>query len=235
MDSFKIGGNVFDNPSFSYVDGAAQATYETGAIGLFVRKSDDAHTSLLTDRSASEFPNTWTKSYEGLDVTLYGEDKDAATVFTWNDGTYGYGVTYQGLGGEEVTMTSSEVASIVKNIKAANVASKKQDSKDSAAKSESSASSTQSPGRNASLANQQGAYTDDEMNYDSDEETEEGMDEDQAVTIAERTSGGEYVDAEQVETDEYGTVWQVTTEDEEGNVSTYYVDEEGETYDVREE
>lgn len=230
MDSVKIGGNEFKDPKFSYTDGVAQATYETGAVALIVRKADGAHTVPLTDRTASEFANTWTKSYEGLDVTLYGEGKDAATVFEWADDTQEYGVTYQGLGGEEVTMTSNEVASIVKNIKAANVVGKKQESAESASKS-ASAASTQSQNANASGGEEVVWADEDELGYY--DESEIGiLGEDEAVSIAEQTSGGEYVDAEQVDTDEYGSVWQVTTEDENGNVSTYYVDENGDAYNI---
>ena len=107
-------------PAFSYAEGVANANYETGAIGVIVRKADGNHTAPLTDRDATEFAEAWTKSYEGLDVTLHGPAKGAATVVTWKDGTAEYGVTYQGLGGEEVTMDSDDVAAIVKGIKEAN-------------------------------------------------------------------------------------------------------------------
>lgn len=237
MDSVKIGSNEFKDPTFGYSDGVAQAVYETGAVSLTVRKSDAQHTSLLTDRKASEFPNTWTKSYEGVDVTLWGQDKDAATVFQWTDGNQSYGVTYQGLGGEEVTMQSSEVAAIVKGLKAANTGSSKTSSADSASKSSESASASQAQiGTAAAVAGGAVAaeYDDDEVVYaegDEDEETP-GLSEDDAVDIAEQTSGGEATNVAQAETDEYGTVWQVTTEDDEGNVTSYYVDENGDTYDV---
>ena len=234
MDSVKIGDNEFADPTFAYSDGVAQAVYETGAIGLIVRKSDAQHASLVTDRTASEFPNTWTKSYEGVDVTLWGQDKDAATVFQWTDGNQSYGVTYQGLGGEEVTMQSSEVAAIVKGLKAANTGSKTT-SADSASKSDESASTSQAQGGNAtSTTGVVGEEDDEKIVYLDGEEDEEqlGLSEDDAVDIAEQTSGGEATNVTQTETDDYGTVWQVTTEDEEGNVTSYYVDENGDTYDV---
>ena len=235
MDTVKIGDNEFKDPTFSYSEGVAQAMYETGAVGLIVRKSDAQHTSLLTDRKASEFANTWTKSYEGLDVTLWGEGKDAATVVEWTDGNQNYGVTYQGLGGEEVTMQSSEVAAIVKNLKAANTGSSKTNSTDSANKSDESASTSQSQvGTAAATAAAAGGIEDEEVVYDEGDEEEGrvGLSEDDAVDIAEQTSGGEATNVTQTETDDYGTVWEVTTEDEEGNVTSYYVDENGDTYDA---
>ena len=115
----EINDADFKDPEFSYAEGVAQAAYETGAIGLFVRKADGKHTTPLTDRDKTEFAETWSKSIEGLDVTCYGAARGATTVLTWTDGTKEYGVTFQGLGGEEVSMESDEVEEIVKDIKEA--------------------------------------------------------------------------------------------------------------------
>ena len=129
MNKITIDGQEYANPKFAYADGVAQATYEPAAIALIVRKADGKHTATLTDRDKAEFANTWSKSYEGLDVTCYGAAKGAATVFTWADGTKEYGVTYQGLGGEEVTLDSDEVSAIVKAIKEADGTAKTEASK----------------------------------------------------------------------------------------------------------
>lgn len=75
----------------------------------------------------SALVHRWTKSYEGLDVTLYGTQKDEATVMTWNDGTADYGVTYQGLGGDELSMNDSECAEVVKAVKEANAEKKEEE------------------------------------------------------------------------------------------------------------
>ena len=130
MKSITLDGKEFKDPKFAYADGVAQATYENGAIALIVRKADGKHTATLTDRDKTEFAQTWPKSYEGLDVTCYGTAKGAATVLTWTDGTKEYGVTYQGLGGEEVSLDSDEVGAVVKAIKEAD--SSKDDSSKSA-------------------------------------------------------------------------------------------------------
>ena len=99
----------------------ARAFYVQGAAAVDVRKADGTHKAPLTDRDKTEFASTWTKDYEDLDVTCYGLAKGAATVVTWADGTKEYGVTFQGLGGEELTFDSDEVADIVKGIKEADV------------------------------------------------------------------------------------------------------------------
>jgi hypothetical protein len=96
-----VNDKKFTDPSFAYAEGVAQATYEKGDTGLVVRKADGDHEAPLTDLDKTEFPHKWAKSYDGLDVTLYGPEKGAVVVCTWSDGTAEYGATYQGLNGEE--------------------------------------------------------------------------------------------------------------------------------------
>lgn len=135
-ESLKIDDLTFENPTYSYADGVARASYETGAAGLFLHKADGKHEAPLTDRNTDEFASTWTKEYDGIEVTMYGQAKGATTVMTWKDGTQEFGVTYQGLGGEELSMDSDTCAEIVKAVREANVAKtenadeKKDDKKD---------------------------------------------------------------------------------------------------------
>ena len=117
MNQVNIGSIQFKSPKFFYTEGVAQAQYETGAAMLTVRKAQGKHTAPLTDRDKTEFPQKWTTSCEGLDVALYGQTANAATVMTWTDGTKDYGVTIQGLGGEELSMTPAEAEAVVKGIK----------------------------------------------------------------------------------------------------------------------
>ena len=135
MDKITANDTEFKDPAFAYADGVAQALYETGAMAIDVRKADGSHITPLSDRDKAEFAQTWTKSYEDLDVTLYGPATGAATVFSWADGTQQYCVTFQGLGGEEVTMDSDNVAMIVKGMKEANAKTeqKAEESKESKA------------------------------------------------------------------------------------------------------
>ena len=121
-DSILLGDNTFQSPKFSYADGAAQANYELGAMAVFVRKANAADIAKVSDRNPSEFAATWTKNYDGIDVTMYGAARGAITLATWTDGTYAYGITYQGLGGEEMSMDSHELETLVKSIKELNAA-----------------------------------------------------------------------------------------------------------------
>lgn len=116
MDSFTLEENTFANPTFAYSTGVAQATYEQGAIAIIVRKGDANGNAQLTDRALSEFKQNWNKSIGDIQVTLYGSAKGAATYFTWKSGTSAYGVTYQGLGGDEMSMDSDDVALLVRSI-----------------------------------------------------------------------------------------------------------------------
>ena len=208
MDEVKIDDLTFKDPSFSYADGVAQALYETGAAGLFVRKADGKHTAPLTDRDKTEFAQTWSKSYDGLDVTMYGAAKGAATVITWTDGTQEFGVTYQGLGGEELSMDSDEVASIVKGLKKANA---KEQSKQA-----------------------ESADDDDDKDSQSADPSEGklSISEADAVSAAEDASGGMAENAYADYVDGHGWVWVVTTNDENGNKNTYYVDNYGNPYNA---
>ena len=126
-----IADQTYQNPTYAHADGVAQGTYETGAIAVIVRKGNvNAHSAKLTDRTETEFASKWTKDVDNLKVTLLGAEQGKATVATWIDGKADYGVTYQGLGGEEVTMTEDEVATIVRAIRDANADANAQTTQD---------------------------------------------------------------------------------------------------------
>ena len=209
MDKITVDDVEYSNPAFSYAGGVAQALYEKGAIGIFVRKADGKHEAPLSDRDTTEFAQKWSKSYEGLDVTLYGPSKGAATVITWSDGTQDFGVTYQGLGGEEVTMDSDDVDAIVKGLKDANA--KEQPKKED--------------------------KSDDDDDDDSDESSKSSaanmtISQGDAEAAAEAASGGETESSYQDYVDGHGWVWVVTTNDNNGNEITYYVDDYGNAYNA---
>ena len=126
LETLTVDDKEFKDPSFAYAGGVAQAMYENGAVGLIVRKAGNDRKAPLSDRDKTEFPNKWTETYAGLDVTLYGPEKGSAVIFTWTDGTQDYGVTYQGLGGEEVTLAADDVEALVTALKNANVVTQQQ-------------------------------------------------------------------------------------------------------------
>lgn len=110
---FSIGDISFENPSFSYADRVAQALYESGATAVYIRKADGIYGAPLSDRNYDEFPNSWTQNHKGLEINCYGPEEDAATLIQWNVGSEAFALTYQGLGGDEMTMTPDDITSIV--------------------------------------------------------------------------------------------------------------------------
>jgi len=115
----KINDLTFSDPAFSYLDGVAQASYESGAIGIYVRKACGIYGGPMTDRDPGEFPQHWTQQ-TGDDtddvVECYGMKKDSAIVIQWGDEAEFYTVTSQGLGGEEYGMDAATVARLTEVI-----------------------------------------------------------------------------------------------------------------------
>lgn len=117
----ELGDLVYENPTFSTAGNVAQATYETPATQLVVRKGNvNGHTAPLSDRKEAEFANKHEADVDGLRVTELGVDGEHATVLTWADGTVEYGVTWQGLGGDEMSMSTEDAARVVRSVRDAN-------------------------------------------------------------------------------------------------------------------
>lgn len=108
----KINDLTFTDPQYSYQDGVAQAYYESGAIGISVRKACGVYGGPMTDRDLESFPEHWTQQVgDDADDTAdcYGMQKDAAIVASWGDEEEFFTVTSQGLGGEEYAMDAATV------------------------------------------------------------------------------------------------------------------------------
>lgn len=120
MGTINLDGTEFTNPAFAYASGITQATYTAGDVTLVVRKANDANAASISDRAEADFPEKWNKNYEDLDITMWGPAKGAATVITWKDGGFTYGVTYQTTS-DTNTLDTDEVAVLVKAIKEANI------------------------------------------------------------------------------------------------------------------
>ena len=118
MDEFNVPAQLrindltFTDPVFSYQDGVAQAYYESGAIGISVRKACGIYGGPMTDRDLDSFTQHWIQNAEdeadGV-VDCYGMEKDSAIVIQWGDTEKFYTVTSQGLGGEEYGMDPATV------------------------------------------------------------------------------------------------------------------------------
>ena len=116
MNSITIGSAAFEKPSFSYTTNAVQALYESAASVVCLRKGEGEYSVNLTERDLSKFSQKWTQNVKGLEVTCYGAVQDAATVILWSVDDADYAITYQGLGGDEMTMSPDDVTSLVTGI-----------------------------------------------------------------------------------------------------------------------
>lgn len=110
--SVTIGDKTYKKPTFAYVTGVAQAFYEGAADGVVIRKADSDHASKLTDMNRDAFAAQWNVNFKGQTINCYGDAEGAVTVATWNVGNDWYAVTYQGFGGENVSMSEDDAASI---------------------------------------------------------------------------------------------------------------------------
>jgi hypothetical protein len=197
ISSFKLGDLEFKDAKFSYSGGVAQAVYETPATMFTIRKADGNHSVPVSDRVLGDFQATWTKDIDGITVNCYGPAKGATTVATWKEGTREFGVTFQGLGGDEMTMDSDEVAAIVKGIMEAD-AEKKEEPK-TEEKTE-----TTTPKTTGSLPS-----------------------ESEAEALAEKTGGGTCTSLDKVTTKQYGECWYAVVVDASGNKLEYYITADG--------
>ena len=120
-----LGGNQYHNPSYVTAGSVAQATYEAPATKLVLRKAGSNHQAPMSDRAESEFAHRWSQNVDGINVALWGASEGRATVLTWAaNGAEANGaeycVTYQGLGGDEMSMSADEVANVVRAVRDAN-------------------------------------------------------------------------------------------------------------------
>ena len=212
----EAGQLEFKDPTFSYSGNVAQALYETAAAAVDVRKTDGKHEIPLSDRNKNEFAATWSDTFDGTSVTLYGASKGAATYMTWNDGTKAYGVTYQGLGGEEMSFTNDEVKAIVKDVKEAENP-KKEETKSS----ESAKPSTTAVDATAPENEEEGEVV----------ESDGGLADIDVDSVIWDNGLGEVVSYQQVEGTNGVWYWEVVTNDADGNEVVHYIDSEGDIAD----
>lgn len=197
IDEFRIGDLEYKDPKFSYAGGVAQATYETPATMIYVRKGVGTYSTPLSDRNLDEFASRWFKVIEGSNISCYGVAKGAVTVATWSDGNTSYGLTFQGLGGEEMSMDADELAVLVRGINEHNGDTEATEKKEETKVEE----KQQSSGSLISEAD--------------------------AEALVEKDCSGDCIAIDRVSTSQYGECWYATARDSAGNTYAYYVDNNG--------
>lgn len=106
-------------------------------------------------------------------------------------------MTFQGLGGDEMSMDSDELATIVKGIKEADAEKKEETKTEEKAETEAKKSSGSLPSEH------------------------------DAELLAEKTGGGTCTSIDIVQTKQYGECWYAVVKDESGNVLEYYITADG--------
>lgn len=121
-DKLTAHGMEFSNPTFSYVDGIAQATYEQPAAMIQIRKGHGPGGTVVADDGTGYSGEMFSKSWEitdgGLPVTCYGENEGEILFAQWYNNVDpnadgeddAYSVRAIGLGGEDIPMTEEELS-----------------------------------------------------------------------------------------------------------------------------
>ena len=131
--SVDLGDLHYENPAFAFAGRVAQATFETPATELVIRKAvTGKHEAPMSDRKDTEFVQKWERDVDDAHLTLLGATQDRATVITWKDGVVEYGITWQGLGGDEMAMDMGQVDSLVRAIREANAVPQQQNQQQAA-------------------------------------------------------------------------------------------------------
>ena len=230
VTKFKLGDLEFSDPKFAYAGGVAQATYETPATAVYFRKGVDTYTTPLSDRNLDEFGAHWHKVIEGTDVTCYGPAKGAVTVATWTDGVKSYAVTFQGLGGDEMSMDTDELASLVKGFNEANA---DKDVEAEAKKAEEEKKKVEEEAKKAEeeakKAQEEAKKAEEEAKKAQEQSSQSSslISQANAEALVEKTCGGTCLTIDLVTTKQYGQCWYATAEDDNGNWFEYYVNNDG--------
>lgn len=209
IKEFTIGDLDFKDPSFAYAGGVAQATYDQPACAIFLRKGVGSYSTPLSDRNLDEFTAKWFKVDNGVTINCYGVARGAATVATWTDGDQSYALTFQGLGGEEMSMTEDELVTVVRGIQEANADKNAEDQKKSDDQSKSSDQKK------------------DEQKQDDSSKKSTLISSTDAEALAEKDCNGDCTSIDLVNTTQYGQCWYAVCVDNNGTTYTYYVDNNG--------
>ena len=223
IDKFTLGDLEFANPSFSYAGGVAQAMYETPATAVFIRKAEGYYDTPLSDRALDEFAAHWTKTIGSIEVNCYGPARGAVTVATWTDGFRSYGITFQGLGGEEMSMDTDELEVLVKGISEADA------DQTSTAQTEEEKKAEEEKKR----AEEEAKRAEEEKKKEEEQKQQEAAaksnlpTEMEADAMVEKASGGSCVSVDKVTTKQYGECWYCVAVGKDGTKYEYYVDKDG--------
>lgn len=108
----EIDNIVFDEPTFRYMENAAQADYVDGTATFTIRKGQGA-TGVDFHGDYTEYPKTWAQDIEGKQVACYGTQDGVSNLATWEAFDCSYALYCHDTEDETVGIPDAIIASLV--------------------------------------------------------------------------------------------------------------------------
>lgn len=115
-DKVVVGANEVGSPSFSYMDGVAQATYEAPAWHLVIRKGADGALAADIPGDRRAHARTWDVAEGGLTIACAGDEVGRALLAEWQGEDGPLSIESVAMGGGEVPMSDDEVVAIARAV-----------------------------------------------------------------------------------------------------------------------
>ena len=115
-ERMQVGGSEYDNPAYSHTKSIAQVRYshDSDTIQLHKSGTNAGKEGLAGDYNS--YAETWSQDVDGIEVTCYGAEQEAAQLIVWQRDGGNYSLSL-GFGGDTATtMTPDNVARIVSSI-----------------------------------------------------------------------------------------------------------------------
>lgn len=123
-DEFTIGGVVFGDPVFSYMDGIAQAAYTDEAGNDLILRKGTIKDAVELSGDYNDYAYEWieefdTESVGVINVTQFGNDFERPGLVYWHTDNFGYTVSIYGADdtplsmGSDASVGSDDVSAII--------------------------------------------------------------------------------------------------------------------------
>ncbi len=115
-ESVQVGSAEYDNPAYSYTKSIAQVRYSHDSDTIQLRKSGSNAGKEGLAGDYNSYAETWSQDVDGIEVTCYGAEQEAAQLIVWQQDGGNYSLSL-GFGSDAVTaMTPDNVARIVGSV-----------------------------------------------------------------------------------------------------------------------
>lgn len=111
-DSIDLAGQTFSNASFISMSGMAEATLDGPTAQLVIRKGGQSEEPDISG-DYNEYAAEWTQMVDGLRVTCYGAQEDAAAKLIWSSDIYAFSAVYYPLDPDGSGLSTDDVNALV--------------------------------------------------------------------------------------------------------------------------